>query len=155
MCLEQVVITPARKTVQMKFLSWNIQHGGGKRADQIIRQIDSWEPDVVGLSEFRGTKPSQFIAEALASAGLQHQATTTNKRKLDENRLLLASRFPFELQNAAGILNETGRWLQARFNQPITIDVIVMHVPNRNTATSTCFTMLSSRDFWLCKMATL
>ncbi len=42
----------------MMFLSWNILQGGGTRAERIAQQTASWQPDVVGLSEFRGTKPA-------------------------------------------------------------------------------------------------
>ncbi len=116
----------------MKFLSWNILQGGGTRAERIAEQIATWQPDIVGLSEFRGTKPSQRIANALADSGLIHQATTVNPDKPNEYRLLLESRYPFEQQPVQGLLHETGRWLHVRLPLPLPLDVIVLHIPTRD-----------------------
>jgi hypothetical protein len=56
----------------VRLVSWNICHGGGKRSPQIIAQLRVWNPDIVGLSEFRGTEPSHLIASALTEMGLTH-----------------------------------------------------------------------------------
>lgn len=116
----------------MKFLSWNILQGGGTRAELIAHQIEAWRPDIVGLSEFRGTKPSQSIAKAMADTGLVHQATTVNPDNPSEYRLLLASRYPFTQQPIEGILSDTGRWLHVKLAAPQSLDVILLHVPTRD-----------------------
>ena len=61
-----------------RLVSWNICHGGGKRYPEIIAHLRAWQPDAVGLSEFRGTAPSQSIASALAEMGLAHQHSTVD-----------------------------------------------------------------------------
>ncbi len=37
----------------MKLLSWNILHGGGQRAQDILDTIEKEQPDIVTLQEFR------------------------------------------------------------------------------------------------------
>ena len=59
----------------MRLLSWNVQHGGGSRAPQIIDALVSHNPDVIALSEFR-VKPGVPICKALASYGWRHIQTT-------------------------------------------------------------------------------
>ena len=41
-----------------------------------LSQLKHWNPDVVGLSEFRESATSQAIAESLAGIGLTYQQTT-------------------------------------------------------------------------------
>lgn len=62
----------------MRIISWNIRAGGGGRIDQIAAAIDGWQPDIAALSEFRATPASDWLAEALADIGLQHQLTTAD-----------------------------------------------------------------------------
>ena len=63
----------------MRIVAWNIRGGGGERAARIARQLGRWAPDVVVLSEFRGTPPSRALAAAvglsLAACGGQVEAT--------------------------------------------------------------------------------
>ncbi|MEZ5944896.1 MAG: endonuclease/exonuclease/phosphatase family protein [Planctomycetaceae bacterium] len=115
----------------MQFVSWNIRHGGGKMAGQILQQLSDWNPDVVGLQEFRGTQPSRTIAEGLRSIGLIHQLQTVEASDGSLNGLLLASRNPFVRRPADGQLHEARRWLHVSLESPHNLDVIVMHVPNR------------------------
>jgi len=78
----------------MRLISWNIQQGGGKRAERIIEQLGEWNPDVVGLSEFNATDASLSISRTLQERGLSHQITTADPAGRGTPRLLLASRFP-------------------------------------------------------------
>ena len=99
----------------MKFVSWNIRHGGTKsKLEAICDQLAIWDADVVGLSEFRSTQTSQSIAKALNSLGLVHQTTTQDAPDGGRNFLALASKFPIEIQPASGRLAELGRWLHAK-----------------------------------------
>lgn len=114
----------------MKFVSWNIRHGGTKKKlEAICDQLRDWNADVVGLSEFRESGTSQAIAKSLRELGLKHQLTTVDSPKRGRNFLLLASRFPAEVQPAGGILASSGRWLHAKVEA---MNVILAHVPNRS-----------------------
>ena len=53
----------------MRALFWNIRAGGGKRAAWVVRQIARWNPDLVGLCEFRATAASQALAADLSALG--------------------------------------------------------------------------------------
>lgn len=116
----------------LKFVSWNIRHGGSKKKlEGICNQLEVWNPDVVGLSEFRESATSQSIAKHLHELGLKHQLTTVDAADRGLNFLLLASRYPLKVQPASGILASSGRWLHAKLNS---MDVALVHVPNRSTA---------------------
>jgi exonuclease III len=114
----------------MRIVSWNIRAGGGQRILEIGRQLQEWQPDIVALSEFRATLPSERLAGLLGEAGLVHQLTTANKERHATNALLLASRFPLKqiwLQTAP---QETTRWLLAQIATTPAFAVGVMHIPN-------------------------
>ena len=117
-------------TGTLKFVSWNIRHGGSKsKLEGICNQLEIWNSDVVGLSEFRESATSQSIAKHLLDLGLKHQLATVDASDRGRNYLCLASRYPLEAQPASGILASSGRWLHAKLNS---MDVIVVHVHNRS-----------------------
>lgn len=116
----------------MRIVSWNIEHGGGKRAGRIKDQLALWNPDIVGLQEFRGTSPSGAIAAFLKEQGLVHQFDTTDETCRYRNRLLLASRWPLRIQVTNGLLAESGRWINARVEAPIPLRVTLLCVPSRS-----------------------
>lgn len=122
-----------RRACTMRIVSWNIQHGGGTRAADIIAQIKRWQPDVVALSEFRGTAPSTQIRNALCDMNLAFQVSTVNDALSTTNGLLFASRFGFATQRGSGLLQESRRWLQINLKTPAALTLIALHVPNRDT----------------------
>src|SRR5262245_38636981 len=114
----------------LRIVAWNIRAGGGERAGRIARQIGRWAPDVVVLSEFRGTTPSRVLAGALAKQ-LPYQLTTASARSPEVNALLVAARWPIETFRLRGGPTEPCRWLAARVAGPSPLVVGAMHVPNR------------------------
>ena len=60
----------------LRILSWNIQHGGGKRVAAISRALTSRNPDCAVLVEFCASPASRTIAAHLANLGLTHQLDT-------------------------------------------------------------------------------
>lgn len=116
----------------MRIVSWNIRHGGGSRASQIINQLQTWDADVVALSEFRGSPPSQSIAQALKKSGLVHQVSTTDPQSPTSNRQILCSRVPIQIHHFDGILAESGRWIHVTLEHSVPMDLIALHVPNRD-----------------------
>jgi exonuclease III len=115
----------------MRVVAWNIRAGGGKRAHDIARQIHRWAPDVVALSEFRGTTPSDTLEAALAATGLRHQLKTADPGAPSRNALLMASRWHLRRLRLTGAPSEPGRWLVAAVDAPIPLVLAAMHVPNR------------------------
>ena len=114
----------------MRVVAWNIRAGGGVRAAAIGRQLLRWSPDVVALSEFRGTPPSNGVADILR-AQLPHQLTTAASDTPNANGLLVASRWPLRRLRLRGGPDERHRWLAAAVEAPQPMVVGAMHVPNR------------------------
>ena len=119
---------------KLRIVSWNIRQGGGTRAPRISQQLRSWNPDVVGLCEFRGTNPSQSIAAYLADMGLIYRHSTVDPDNPTANRLLLASRWPLCIRAPEGVLASTGRWIDSRIAVESDLGIILMWVPNRTEA---------------------
>jgi exonuclease III len=117
----------------MRIVSWNIRAGGGRRGEAIARQLFEWNPDVVALSEFRGTPPSREIAASLARLGLSHQRNTCVVDSDARNALLIASRWPLRRLPASHGLQDDERWLRVRVQAPYRFEVFAVHVPNRVT----------------------
>jgi exonuclease III len=115
----------------MRIVAWNIRAGGGRRVAAITRQLEGWGPDVVALSEFRGTPPSRALAVALAARGLRHQLTATDPERPGTNALLVAARWPVRRVRLAAAPAEPGRWLVAAIDGPLPVVLGAMHVPNR------------------------
>jgi len=117
----------------LKILSWNIRAGGGKRAEGIVSQLLQWQPDIIALSEFRGTDASLWIARELSTHGFAHQRTTTDPQNPAVNSLLLASRWPLRVVNLKNAPVNKRRWLHANIASPTPIAVMAIHIPNRST----------------------
>ena len=115
----------------MRLVSWNICHGGGRRASQIIAQLRDWRPDIVGLSEFRGTAPSLSIAAALTEMGLLYQHSTVDPKAPGRDGLLLASCRPFAVQQPNGI-PDSNRWIHGTLQDEVPLSLILLWVPNRD-----------------------
>jgi exonuclease III len=115
----------------MRIVGWNIRAGGGRRADAIAGQLCLWHPDVVTLSEFRGTAPSCQIAWSLRNAGLYHQQTTADPRYPAVNALLVASRWAIRRIHFGPLPYDPMRWLAIDVAAPQPFTLLSVHVPNR------------------------
>lgn len=115
----------------MKILIWNIMHGGGRRADKIVERIGQGSPDIVILTEFRGTPPSRELASGIEELGLRHQLITASKNQPARNALLLASWWPLMRIHWRRPPVPEERRLLAHIRAPTPITIAVVHVPNR------------------------
>lgn len=118
---------------KVRIVSWNIRAGGGKRAAGILAQLLDWQPDVIGLSEFRGTAASQWLATELAAGGYASQLSSTNSSLPAKNALLLASRFPLQAIKAPRMPRNRERWLLAQVESQPRLSFGLMHLPNYTT----------------------
>jgi len=75
----------------MKFLSWNIQQGGGTRIARIVEAIKAHDPDVIALSEYR-TPPGVILCSNLKAAGWPYLESSFPVGK--DNGLCVFSRTP-------------------------------------------------------------
>ena len=95
-----------------------------------MRQLLDWEPDIIGLCEFRGTPASQELAQRLAESGFPNQLMTSSEKSPARNALLLASRFPLQLAPVLKMPKNRERWLLASIESASPVRVGLMHVPN-------------------------
>lgn len=117
----------------MRLVSWNIRAGGGKRVDGIFEQLVAWQPDLIALSEFRGTPPSQQLAARLAEAGWLHQQQTADRSKPATNALLTAAKFPLTRIELDDAPEQPRRWLLCRVGEERPFFLANMHIPNFNS----------------------
>ncbi len=115
----------------MKILIWNIMHGGGRRASKIVERIHRAKPDLLILTEFRGTPPSREIAARIKEMGLSQQLKTTSKSQPAKNALLLASRWPLKRIHWKRSPEPEERRLLAHVRAPTPITIAAVHVLNR------------------------
>jgi exodeoxyribonuclease III len=117
----------------VRIVAWNIRAGGGRRGEALAAQLDRWRPDLVALSEFRGTLASATLARVLGELGLPHQLASCDSAAPSANCLLVAARWPLRPIRWRAAPSEPGRWLMAAVASPQPIAIGAMHVPNRVT----------------------
>ena len=115
----------------MRIVAWNIRAGGGRRRLGIVRQIRKWDPDVVVLSEFRGTEASCQIAQSLRESDWRFQHNTTCVTHPARNALLVASRSPLRAVRLRHAPEDPNRWLHVNVSGSQTLAILAVHVPNR------------------------
>ena len=115
---------------KFRVISWNIRAGGGKRVEEIFAQLCRWNPDVIGLCEFRGTPSSTWLAAQLQQQGYPYQISTANKKLPAKNALLLASRLPLRRMHLHGMPTLKERWILARTQSYPRLAIGLMHAPN-------------------------
>jgi len=59
---------------QMKLVTLNIQHGGGRRIPGILDYLRSQEADAIVLTEFRENSNAEALRSGLAENGFHHFA---------------------------------------------------------------------------------
>lgn len=128
-------LVDSKRQQNLRIIYWNIRAGGGKRIDGIYEQLVDWQPDIIGLSEFRGTPASQQLAVQLADAGYVHRLESVRPESLATNALLLASRYPLARVKSKHMPTLAERWILAQAETSVSfaagpITVGLMHVPN-------------------------
>ncbi len=134
----------------MRIVSWNIRAGGGVRVEAIAAQLAAWNPDVIALSEYRGTPASLWLAEALEHQGYVYQHSTANPRTPAVNSLLMASRWPMSRMRPRPSPKEPRRWAMFAIAAPTPFAIGAMHVPNRVTGRKGAFldALLAMAQTW-------
>jgi exonuclease III len=114
----------------MKILSWNILHGGGKRAPDILEVIKKEQPDIVTLQEFRHGSSQQILLEGLAKMGLDEQFVpeTTSAR---DNSLIIAAKYNFQAITFPKGVAIPALAIQAFFPDLNELNLIAVHLPQK------------------------
>ena len=121
----------------MRILSWNILQGGGRRTDNILATIQSHQPDIVALQEFRHSSSKAKLIEGLEELGLSHNyiPDTTDATT---HTVALFSYYPIECKPLnPEPENTTDAVLALQANISIIdseepdIDLITLHLPHK------------------------
>lgn len=78
----------------MKFVAFNIRHGGGSRVEKIQHAIASHNPDVLILPEYRNNSAGATLRRWLATFGHVHQVAPATDLPT-HNSVLVSARLPF------------------------------------------------------------
>ncbi|MBT8233061.1 MAG: hypothetical protein HKO66_08725 [Saprospiraceae bacterium] len=78
-----------------KLLSWNIRQGGGSRITKITKSLQSFNADVIVLSEFRNNEGGHKIRHNLLRLGYRFQNVTNAKS--NDNAVATFSKIPCNL----------------------------------------------------------
>ena len=92
----------------MKILFWNIQHGGGKRIEQILSTVTRHSPDLIAFAEYR-VSPGRKLVEALVRDGWNSVESTDPSGS--ENGLCVLSRVPIRRVSAPTPPDNAVRWI--------------------------------------------
>ena len=88
----------------MRIVTWNLQHGGGKRIGGIVEVLRSYAADVLVLSEFRNNPYGEILRGELDSMGYRFQASPPAEART--NTVLIAAHEPFEAVTFPGQMSD-------------------------------------------------
>ena len=104
--------------------TWNINHGGGRRAAGIVDAIRGWDADVVALSEVRAQSIAAIL-EPLRDV-YPHQLTSDVGRQ--RNGMALLSRHRVEAPEVSSRAEPPWRWLEW-YDTMLGTSVLTVHIP--------------------------
>ncbi len=123
----------------MKILTWNIEHGGSSRIDDILQTLVNHNPDLIVLTEFRAVNEIQ-IRDRLKNAGWYFQLSSNPEAKT--NGIFIACKEPIELyeieQNR--LPNAQHRWLNVLVPR-LGLYILGVHIPGATDK-------WGKEDFW-------
>jgi exodeoxyribonuclease-3 len=100
----------------MKIITWNIQHGGGKRISSILKVLElNSDCDVLIITEFRTNSNGQKIQDTLSSLGFRYSAypeTDSNK-----NKVFIASKIEFSSNHFPQLMEHEHRIIEILFEE--------------------------------------
>jgi exodeoxyribonuclease-3 len=108
----------------MRFLTWNIQGGGGSRIPSIVHEISRLQPDVVGLTEVRFGNLEE-LRRSLAQQGYDYIETTCSSGST--NSVLLASKSAMTVIDEP-IAHDQERWLSVEVGGGH-LKILCIHIP--------------------------
>ena len=132
----------------MKILSWNILHGGGKRAPKILDIIAKEDPDIVTLQEFRHGSSKQILLDGLKQIGLDEQyVPDTNSAR--DNSVIIASKYSFQANIFPRDSELPARAIRAFFPDLAELNLIAAHLPQKQKQPPYLHALIDLEDFFL------
>ena len=114
----------------MNIVSWNILHGGGKRAPGILLAIEKHQPDIVTLQEFRHGASKQPLLDGLADMGLREQFVPEVASARD-NSLIIAARRDFQAMTFPAGHPPPARAIKVYFPDGGGLNLLAVHLPQK------------------------
>ena len=108
----------------MRFLTWNIQSGGGRRVPSILQELERLAPDFVTLTEVTFNN-LEVIESQLSRQGFCQIATTCSEGQT--NSILVASKVPFKVIDEPAD-HDPERWLSVEI-EDLDLRVLAVHIP--------------------------
>jgi exodeoxyribonuclease-3 len=108
----------------MRFLTWNIQSGGGKRVPLILKEMEGLKPDFIALTEVTFNNLNAIRA-SLEGKGFVHLATTCSDGTT--NSVLVASKVPFVVTEEP-MDHDPERWLSVEIDS-LDLKILCVHIP--------------------------
>lgn len=108
----------------MRFLTWNIQSGGGRRVASIVGELSQLAPDFIALTEVTYSK-LDVLRQALARQGFDHIETTCSEGQT--NSVLVASKVHFRATEEP-IAHDPERWLSVEIDG-LDLKILCVHIP--------------------------
>ena len=124
----------------MRFLTWNIRHGGGD-PDRLATAIADLAPAIVVVTEFRAGRKGLALVSALSAAGFTHVSFDPD---VDTNGVLVASRHALHPGSEAGLSGHSHRWRHVEVPQ-LDLEVLGLYVP---PATAALVSRNEKQRFW-------
>ncbi len=132
----------------MKILSWNILHGAGKRAPEIVEIIAKEDPDIVTLQEFRHGSSKQVLLDGLADMGLDEQyVPDTNSAR--DNSVIIASKYNFQANIFPRDSALPARAIRAFFPDLAELNLIAAHLPQKQKQPPYLHALIDLEDYFL------
>lgn len=108
----------------MRFLTWNIQSGGGRRISSILSELERLDPDFVTLTEVTFTN-LELLRDHLSRRGFSQIETTCFEGR--KNSLLVAAKVPFKVIDEP-VDHDPERWLSIEITD-LDLKVLSVHIP--------------------------
>ncbi len=114
----------------IRILSWNILHGGGKRAEAILDAIKKHKPDIVTLQEFRHSSNKMQLLTGLSEMGLKNQFVP-DTQSARENSLIIAARYEFQAVVFPDASEISTHAIESVFPALGDLKMIAVHLPHK------------------------
>lgn len=115
----------SRRSGEIRFLTWNIQKGGGGRLPDIMSELHRFDADFVALTEVTRSNLDD-LRWSLDYQGFRHIETTCTGSS-SKNSVLVASKLPFN-PTSEQIPADPERWLAVEIPS-LALNVLSVHIP--------------------------
>jgi exodeoxyribonuclease-3 len=112
----------------MKIFSWNIRHGGGKRINEILHELeDNQDSKIILITEFRNNQNGILIRDKLNELGFIYQRAPIVNAGI--NSLLIASKIAVTFREYPELYQHQHRVISAEWNDSL---VFGTYFPQKN-----------------------